>query len=328
VQETKASLLQFQSQVDRWDLQVKRLQKEVDKGVVDPQILLESQNQLNASISSRNAQKATIAKAEAELLAKQANQEQASVAIEVATANLIVAESEEKRVAALNGYLVLPAPFDGVVSARNANTFDFVLPRSGDPTAMSNAPNLSPSGAAAPIYVVDRTDVVRIFVDIPEADADHVSTGNKASVLIQAYRDDPIQAKVTRTAWALNVKSRTLRVEIDLPNTGSKILPGMYAYASVPIERPNVWTVSRTALDYSGDKIFYWSFENGRSVRTELRTGTGDEEWVEVLSRRVQDANGKTRWVPINGSESVIIGDLSILADGEPVRQSPAGSKE
>lgn len=331
LQEAKAILLQYQSQVQRWDVQVKRLQRETDRGVVDPQILLESKNQLDASTAQRDAAVATIAKAEADLLSKRASRDQAVVAVEVAAAELTVAESDERRVAALNGYLVLPAPFDGVIAARNVNTFDFVLPRTGDPTAMADAPHLSPSGAAAPLYVVDRTDIVRIFVDIPEADANFVGPGAKASVLIQAFRDEPIEATVTRTSWALNTKSRTLRAEIDLPNIDRKILPGMYAYATVPVERPNVWAVPRSALDYNGDKSFVWSHDNGRAVRTEVRTGIAGEEWVQILSLRAPDANakdegndkpanGKSGWVAINGSESIILGDLSTLADGEPVR--------
>ncbi len=336
LEEARAILLQYQSQLERWNVQVNRLQRETDRQVVAPQILLESQNQLQASTAARDAAKATILKAEAELLSREADQEQAAVAVQVAIANLAVAESDEKRLAALNGYLVLPAPFNGVIAARNANTFDFVLPRTGDPTAMARAPDLSPSGAAAPIYVVDRTDVVRIFVDVPEADANYVGPGNKASVLIEAYRDEPIPGSVTRTSWALNTKSRTLRAEIDLPNTDSKILPGMYAYASLPIERPDVWTLPRRALDYSGDKTFIWCYDNGRAVRTEIRTGISDEEWVAVLSRRVPNTNGafrlsdvsnpsrtqavSGRWTAIDGSESVIVGDLSTLADGEPVR--------
>ncbi len=91
-----------------------------------------------------------------------------------------MAESEAKRIEAWVGYLKLPAPFDGVIVARNANTFDFVLPSTGDPTAMDRAPHLSPGGAA-PIYVVDRTDIVRIFVDIPEQDANYVQIGTKAT---------------------------------------------------------------------------------------------------------------------------------------------------
>jgi len=320
LQEAKAILLQYQAQVSRWDEQVKRLKREVDRGVVDPQVLLESQNQFNASTASRDAAQATIVKAGAELLSKQAFQTQAAVAVEVATASLAVAESEAKRLEALNGYLVLPAPYDGIITARNANTGDFVLPATGDPTAMARAPYLSPGGTAAPIYVVDRTDIVRVFVDIPEADANFVTKGSKASVLIQAYRDEPIQASVTRTSWALNVKSRTLRAEIDLPNTDSKILPGMYAYGYVPVEHPGAWALPRSAFDYSGDKVFYWGYDNGRAVRTEVRTGTANEEWVEVVSRRIPDPNGNGRWARIDGSESVIVGDLSILADGEPVR--------
>jgi HlyD family secretion protein len=334
----RAILLRYQSQVNRWDVEVKRLQRETNRGVVAPQIVLESQNQLEASTGDRDAAKATILKAEADLVSREANRDQADVAVEVAVANLAVAESDERRLAALNSYLALPAPFDGVISARNANTFDFVLPRTGDPTAMANAPYLSPSGAAAPIYVVDRTDVVRIFVDVPEVAADYVGPGSKASVLIQAYRDAPIEGTVTRTSWALNVKTRTLRAEIDLPNTDSKILPGMYAYATVPVQRPNAWTLPRGALAYSGDKTFVWTSDNGRAVRTEVRTGMADEEWVEVVSRRVPDSNGsgrqtddpssipgvRGRWAAINGSESVIVGDLSTLADGEPVRLAQA----
>jgi len=326
LEEAKAILLRYQSQVKRWDVQVKRLKRETDRGVVDPQILLESQNQLEASTADRDAAKATILKAEADLLSRQANRDQAGVAVEVATATLAVAQSDERRLAALNGYLVLPAPFDGVIAARNANTFDFVLPRTGDPTAMADAPYLSPSSAAAPIYVVDRTDVVRIFIDIPEIDANYVGRGTRASVLIQAYRDEPIEGAVTRTSWALNVKTRTLRAEIDLPNTGSKILPGMYAYASVPVARTNVWALPVSALAYSGDKTFYWTSDKGRAVRVEVRTGAANDEWVEVLLRRAPGPNSGGRWAAIDGSESVIVGDLSTLAEGEPVQVAEAGS--
>ena len=56
-----------------------------------------------------------------------------------------MAESEAKRIEAWVGYLKLPAPFDGVIVARNANTFDFVLPSSGDPTAMDRSPICRPA---------------------------------------------------------------------------------------------------------------------------------------------------------------------------------------
>jgi hypothetical protein len=226
------------------------------------------------------------------------------------------------------GYLTLPAPFDGVIVARNANTFDFVLPTTGDPTALPRAPYLSPSGAAAPIYVVDRTDVVRIFVDIPERDADFVKVGTKATVVVRAYRDEPIPATVTRTAWALNIKTRTLRAEIDLPNRGSQILPGMYAYGQVIIERPGVHALPVSALVHVGAKTFCWRYEDGHATRLEIEAGVSDGTWIEVTHRRVPPSEtaspGAVAWTPIDGSERVILGDLSILAEGTRVEVAPA----
>ncbi len=322
--EARALLLQYQAEVNRWAVQVKRLKRETDRGILAPQILLETENQWKSSIAAQNAAEATIKKAEAELLSREAAQSEAEVAIEVATANLAVAQSEARRLEALVGYLVLPAPFDGVITVRNANTYDFVLPMTGEPSAMARSPQLSPGKEAAPIYVVDRTDIVRVFVDIPEYAANYVHVGTKASVLIRAFRDQPIDAAITRTSWALNVRSRTLRAEIDLPNTDSKILPGMYAYGNVLIECPGVWALPLTALDYSGDKTYYWSCVDGKAMRTEIRTGVSDDEWIEVANRQLLDSEGTNRWAPITGSEQVILGDLSILADGEPVQTTSA----
>ena len=326
--EAKAILAKYQAEVDRWDTEVKRLTNEVKRGVVDPQILLESTNQWKSSVASRDAARATIMKAEAELLSKQATLAKAKVDVSVAQADLAVATSEAKRIEAWVGYITLTAPYDGVVVARNANTGDFVMPTAGDPTAMARAPYLAPGGTAAPIYVVDRTDIVRIFVDIPEQDANYVHIGTKATVLARAYRDEPIPGTVTRTSWALNVKSRTLRAEIDLPNPGSQLLPGMYAYAKVIIERPGVRALPVSALTYSGEKTFCWTYKDGHAERTEIRTGVSDGEWIEVTNLQRPTASEVDHpWVPVNGSEQVILGDLSILADGAPVEVVPASGE-
>jgi HlyD family secretion protein len=341
--EAEAILADYQSQVDRWDLQVKRLGRETKRGVVDPQILLESQNQLKASKAARDKAEATIVKARAELLSEEATLAKAKVDVDVARADLLVAKSEVKRLEAWVGYLVLPAPFDGLVVARNANTYDFVLPITGDPTAMQRSPYLSPANLAAPVYVVDRIDIVRIFVDIPEQDADYVETGTKATVLVRGYSDEEIPSQVTRMSWALNVKSRTLRAEIDLPNPEGRIRPGMYAYGNVVIERPGVWTVPIDALDHDSDQTYCWMFENGNAHKVKVETGVDDGEYIEVTRRRVtapksqsgwavlasseaanpnetQKRSFGTSWMRFDGSEKVILGDLSLLDDGEQVK--------
>ena len=199
LKEAEAILDKYEAEVDRWDTEVKRLERQVARVVINPRVLFESTNQLKSSIAARDKAKATIKRAKAELLAARARLAKAQVDVRVAEAALKVAESEEKYAKAWVDYLTLTAPFPGVITARNANTFDFVLPTTGDPTAFYLSPDISPSGAAAPIYVVDRLDIVRIFVDIPERDANFVHIGTKATVLARAYRDSRSPATVTRS---------------------------------------------------------------------------------------------------------------------------------
>src|SRR5208337_3666048 len=109
------------------------------------------------------------------------------------------------------------------------------------------------------------------------------------------------------------------------PNPGSQLLPGMYAYAKVTIERPGVRALPLDALIHSGDKTFCWTYKDGLAVRTEIETGVNDGEWIEVTNlQRTTVANVDHPWTPINGSEQVILGDLSILADGSPVEVASA----
>ena len=179
--------------------------------------------------------------------------------------------------------------------------------------------------------MVDRTDIIRIYVDIPERDANYIHIGSEARVKIWAYRDEWLPATVTRLSWALNTKSRTMRAEIDLPNPGSQILPGMYAYGKVVVERPDVRALPKSALTHAGGKSFIWRYENGHAVRTEVQTGISgrrvdrghqSSHQVEILRRGAVGADRRPRIRCSSGSK------LSTLTDGAPVRlaESPAPS--
>ena len=149
LEEARAELAGDQAEVERWDSEVKRLDNEVDRGVVNPQDLLQTTNRWKACVAARDAAAATVLKADAELLSRRAALSKAKVDVKVAEADLKVAESEEKRLQAWVDYLVLPAPYDGVIVARNANTFDFVLPDHGRPLGHRRGPYLSPAGCRA-----------------------------------------------------------------------------------------------------------------------------------------------------------------------------------
>ena len=173
--------------------------------------------------------------------------------------------------------------------------------------------------------MVDRTDIIRIYVDIPERDADFVHIGSEARVKLWAYRDEWLPASVTRLSWALNVQSRTMRAEIDLPNPDSQIRPGMYAYGKVVIERPNVLALPKAAFTYVGGKTFIWRYARAAPQRTEVQTGVRDGEWIEVTNRRLESDIQRRRaagcrWMPPTACS--MGRKLSTLTEGTPVRVS------
>src|SRR5262249_26540878 len=143
IDEAKAGVNKFQASVDRWQSEVNRLSGLSNQGVVDKQVLEESQKQLKADTASRDAARATILAAQATELARKADHDKAHADEAAAKAKAKVSAEDVKRVAALVSYTHILAPYDGVVVARNANTGDYLAPGSGDQSVSSVAPGQS-----------------------------------------------------------------------------------------------------------------------------------------------------------------------------------------
>ena len=88
----------------------------------------------------------------------------------------------------------------------------------------------------APLFTCQQIDVVRVFADAPEASAAAVRPGTRAEVKLFDVGETTIQGSVTRVATALDPSTRTMRVEIDLPNPDEKLQPGMYARVTLGVE--------------------------------------------------------------------------------------------
>src|SRR5512135_3261165 len=145
--------------------------------------------------------------------------------VRVAEARRRVAQAERDHAAAILGYARIEAPFAGVVSRRLADTGAYVQP----PAASSTADG--------PLFEVVRTDRVRAFADVAEADARRVAVGAPAGVRVAALGGRELQGRVALTSWLLDGPSRTLRAEVDLPNPEGQLRPGMRAVIKIALDR-------------------------------------------------------------------------------------------
>jgi multidrug efflux pump subunit AcrA (membrane-fusion protein) len=175
--------------------------------------------------STAAVDEAKIAAAEADLRAAQAH-------VAVADANAEVAAAEAQRVETMAEYRRIVAPFDGVVTRRQVSPGDLV---------QSGAAN-----RAAPLFTVQRIDTVRVMCDVPEANAAAVAVGDPAEVKLFGQPSQTVRGAVTRVATALNPATRTMRVEIDLPNPQGRLRPGMYAQVMLTPGQPRAATETET----------------------------------------------------------------------------------
>ena len=94
-----------------------------------------------------------------------------------------------------------------------------------------------------------------------------------------------VEGTVTRTSWSLDPRTRTLRVEIDIPNPGGTLRPGLYAYATVIAEEhKDVLTVPATAVVQEKDKAYCVIVVAGKAVRRPIEVGLSDGTRTEVVS--------------------------------------------
>src|SRR5262249_44652177 len=157
-------------------------------------------------------------------------------------------------------------------------------------------------------------------VEVPEADAPLVADGTPAVVRVQALQDSKFEGRVARTSWVLDSQSRTLRAQIDLPNPDGRLRPGLYATATITVERPGGLTLPAWAIRPQDDEPAVFRVEEGRAVRTPVKLGVRQGDRVEVLQKQtVGPRHGQpAKWVALTGDE-VIVARPGALSDGQEV---------
>jgi HlyD family secretion protein len=254
-----------------------------------------STDQLRTAEAALAEAKAGVRAAEAAVSAASAQRDKSDADVRVAEAQRPVADADRRHTAAVLAYATIKAPFDGVVTRRTVDVGQFVQPTSGP-------------GGAPPLFVVVRTNPVRIFVDTPEADAPFVGRGTPARIRVQALRDGEVTGAVSRSSWVLDNQTRTLRTQIDLPNDDGLLRPGMYASAHITVERPGVWLIPSSVVASGDDHPHVVLRGGGKDVRTPVKLGARQGDLVEVLQKQTkakQDGYSAV-WEPFTGGEEVV----------------------
>jgi HlyD family secretion protein len=298
IAEAKAGLRRAEANSKYWRLQYDRITQLTDQAVINKQVKEENWSRLESA-------EAGVKEAEAKVAYALADRKESEAARNKSRVDIAVAQAAQERMESMVDYATLSAAFDGVVSRRSINTGDFVKP----PTAVEETP----------LYVVQRRDLMRVFVEVPEADAVWVKTGTPAQIRIPILKDRQYRGNVTRMSYSLKRQSRTLLAEIDLPNPEDLLRPGMYAYAGIQVERTNVLTLPASAVASQGNvnegyQDFCFLLENGKVRRTFIEVGSRGDERVQVLKKQVHGS-----WQEFDGDELVVRGELATLADGQEV---------
>jgi RND family efflux transporter MFP subunit len=182
--------------------------------------------------------------------------------------NVAAAEANLARLDKVQSYRVVKAPFDGVITLRNV-----------DVGALVNAGNTL-------LFRVAQIDTLRTYLNVPQVNASEVRTGEPARLSVSNLPGRQFAGAVARTANALDPASRTLLVEVHVPNPDGALLPGMYARVELIGGRSNApLRIPSDALIVRGEGTEVAVVRDGRTVHLQkIEVGRDYGDRLEVVS--------------------------------------------
>jgi len=202
--------------------------------------------------------------------------------VEAARAQIKAQEANVKRLEELASFKQIVAPFDGVITVRNVEIGTLVSEGSGS--------------AARELFRMVQVQTLRLHVPVPEAFVPSIKTGMDAALAFGAYPGQSFAGKVSRLSGAIDPASRTLLVELRVPNADGRLLPGMYAQVtfqlhreSPPLLMPSNALLIRpegTLVAFVGkdQTVHYRKVQVGRDFGAEIEIVSGLEENDTVMA--------------------------------------------
>lgn len=212
----------------------------------------------------------------------------------------VEAEAEFSRAEAMVQYTTIRAPFAGVVTKRYANTGSMIQA------------GISSQTQAMPVVRLAQNDVLRLSLPVPVSAVADIRDGQTVDVNVTSTGRH-LQGKIARYADAVQMATRTMDTEVDVPNADGSLVPGMYAEVHLHLaDRPAALSVPLDAVDGLGTSVQQaYVVRCGVVHLVTVNVGLQTPNRVEILSGLQQGDN-------------VIVGRHTGLSDGEKVDARPA----
>lgn len=282
VASSEAKLRQAAAEVSRTeadlaaaDSEFSRTSDLVDRQSLESRMLDEVRQKRDAARASKQSMLSAISSAEAEVDVAKAKLTSAKADVEAAKAETTIAAKQLEELAVMMNYATLKAPFTGMITARSIEPGNLVR-------------EAREVGMGKPLFVVSDVSKVRIHVPIPEADAAMINPGDKVNLKFPSFPgQEPITATVTRRTGDLDPSTRTMLIEIELPNPDGRYLPGMFGEASIELSSKtalNMLPARAVRFTTKGDAYVYVVEEDNTVTITDVSTGYDDGNSIEVTS--------------------------------------------
>jgi RND family efflux transporter MFP subunit len=191
--------------------------------------------------------------------------------LEIADASLKAEQARVDALKTLEGYLYVRAPFDGMITERNVHPGALVGP---------------PTGAnAVPMLKMESVGHLRVTVAVPETDVGAIAENAPADFVVRTWPGMKFSGVITRISHAVDMRTRTMPVELDYANKDGKVAPGMFAEVVWPIRReaPSLF-VPTSAVVQTTEKTYVDRVKNGAIEQVAVKRGVVLKDKVEVFA--------------------------------------------
>jgi RND family efflux transporter MFP subunit len=192
--------------------------------------------------------------------------EAAQAQVEAMKSSVAAADAAIKALKDLESYLVLRAPFDGVITERHVHPGSLV----------------GPSGT--PVVRIEQISRLRLTVPVPETYVAGIAKGTRVTFSVSAYPGQTFEGVIARPAHSLDMKTRSMLVELDVTNAKQVLAPGMFAEVQWPISRAQASLfVPTTSVVRTSERQFVVRLRNGIAEWVDVRRGQVNGNLIEVF---------------------------------------------